>query len=84
MDAILFLRLLDDERVAREIDRYKWIESERLKKDIGRERAAMEWIKAYGMIWLKIHKPNDYSFLIGRGKTGYLDSSQAKPLTAKI
>lgn len=65
MDAFVFLGLLDDERVAKEIERYKWIESERIGKDIGRERAAWEWIKAYGHIWLKIHKASEYQSLKG-------------------
>jgi hypothetical protein len=60
MDALAFLRLLDDERVVAEIERYKWIESERVGKDIGKERAAWEWIRAYGHIWLKIHKSAEY------------------------
>jgi hypothetical protein len=30
-----------------EINRYKWIESERLGYDIGSQRAAFEWIKKY-------------------------------------
>ena len=63
MDIFVFLRLLDDERVAQEIERYKWIESERIGKDIGKERAAMEWIRAFGHIWLKIHKPKEYQLL---------------------
>ena len=65
MDPLAFLRLLDDERVVEEIERYKWIESEKLGKDIGRERAALEWIRAFGHIWLKIHKPQEYMKLIG-------------------
>ena len=64
MDALGFLRLLDDLRVAAEIERYKWIESEKVGRDIGRERAALEWIKAYGCIWLKILKPQEYKVLI--------------------
>jgi hypothetical protein len=60
MDILCFLRLLDDRRVVDEIERYKWIESEKLGKDIGRERAAMEWIRAYGEIWLKLNKPLEY------------------------
>lgn len=67
MDALGFLRLLDDVRVAEEIERYKWIESEKVGRDIGRERAALEWIKAYGCIWLKIHKPKEYKALIESG-----------------
>ena len=66
MDALGFLRLLDDLRVAAEIERYKWIESEKVGRDIGKERAALEWIRAYGCIWLKIHKPQEYKVLIER------------------
>ena len=63
MDAIAFLRLLDDQRVVEEIERYKWIESEKVGRDIGKERAAFEWIRAYGHIWLIIHKPEQYNAL---------------------
>lgn len=63
MDIFAFLRLLDDPRVASEIERYKWIESEKLGRDIGKETAALEWIKAYGHIWLRIHKPAQYKAL---------------------
>jgi len=63
MDTFAFLRLLDDKRVVAEIERYKWIESEKIGKDIGRERAALEWIRAYGHIWLKIHKSEEYKAL---------------------
>ena len=31
-----------------EINKYKWLESERQKCDIGFERAAFEWIHQYG------------------------------------
>ena len=31
-----------------EIQKYKWAESERLKRDIGFNRAALEWIERYG------------------------------------
>ena len=31
-----------------EIQKYKWIESERHSEDIGFERAAFEWIGKYG------------------------------------
>ena len=66
MDILRFLQLLDDKRVVDEIERYKWIESEKIGKDIGRERAAMEWIRAFGHIWLKIHKPREYQELLAK------------------
>ncbi|MDD5596005.1 MAG: hypothetical protein PHY94_07185 [Candidatus Omnitrophica bacterium] len=58
------LKLLDDCRVIQEIERYKWIESERVGWDIGKERATLEWLRAYGKIWLKIHKPEEYRNLL--------------------
>ena len=43
-----------------EIQKYKWIESQRRQHDIGFNRAAEEWIGQYGEhfhdCWLK-HKP---------------------------
>lgn len=72
MRIFLLLKLLDDPRVVREIERYKWIESERVGWDIGRERAAMEWIRAYGCIWLKIHKPREYREMLERGSAEML------------
>ncbi|MBF0569888.1 MAG: hypothetical protein HQL18_03845 [Candidatus Omnitrophica bacterium] len=36
--------LLNDSKVKAEIDRYKWIESEKAGYDIGFERAAKEWL----------------------------------------
>ena len=82
MDPLAFLRLLDDVRVVEEIERYKWIESEKLGKDIGRERAALEWIRAFGHIWLKIHKPQEYMKLIGsilkRTRTADLQAAAAE------
>jgi hypothetical protein len=43
-----------------EIQKYKWIESERQRHDIGFERAALEWISLYSdsfrHYWF-VHKP---------------------------
>jgi len=64
MRIFLLLKLLDDCRVIQEIERYKWIESERVGWDIGKERATLEWLRAYGKIWLKIHKPEEYRDLL--------------------
>ena len=42
-----------------EIQKYKWIESERHRSDIGFERAAFEWISFYGdhfrQFWFRNH-----------------------------
>ncbi|MFH0762860.1 MAG: hypothetical protein V1925_03095 [Candidatus Omnitrophota bacterium] len=66
MRILLLLKLLDDPRVVAEIERYKWIESEKVGRDIGKDRAAMEWIRAYGNIWLNLHKSQEYTELTSR------------------
>ena len=83
MDPLAFLRLLDDERVAQEIERYKWIESEKLGCDIGKERAALEWIRAFGHIWLKLHKPDAYKALLTATAQNAAEDTPPLELTVK-
>ena len=45
--------LINDPAVRQEIDRYKWVESEKLGKDIGFDRAAQEWLARCSEEWLK-------------------------------
>ena len=47
--------LLKDKDVLNEINRYKWIESEKAGLDIGFERAAREWINSYSKKYLTEH-----------------------------
>ncbi len=47
--------LIDDPEVRQEIDRYKWVESEKLGIDIGFDRAVKEWLELYSAEWLKYH-----------------------------
>ena len=56
--------LLEDPLVREEIERYKWIESERLGTDIGEKRATLEWIRAYGCYWLKAHRRDKYQAML--------------------
>ena len=44
MPAITSAELLKDKDVLNEINRYKWLESEKAGADIGFERASREWI----------------------------------------
>jgi len=64
MRILCLLRLLDDPQAVKEIERYKWIESERLGRNIGEKRATIEWIVAYGCNWLKTHKYDKYQFML--------------------
>lgn len=41
----------DNQKQREEIQKYKWIESEKEGHDIGSTKAAMEWIEKYGCIW---------------------------------
>ncbi len=52
MPSITFTELLKDSDILNEINRYKWIESEKAGGDIGFERAAREWINAYSQKYL--------------------------------
>lgn len=41
----------DDPQVLEEIDKHKWIESQKAGKDIGFEAAARDWVAKYGSEW---------------------------------
>ena len=43
--------LLQDERVVREINQHKWLESEKAGYDIGFENAAEDWINRFSNSW---------------------------------
>ena len=47
--------LLKDKDIVKEINRYKWLESEKAGSDIGFERASREWINAHSQQYLTQH-----------------------------
>ena len=47
--------LLRDPRVKEEIDRHKWLESEKVGRDIGFDNAADDWISNYSEEWVDVH-----------------------------
>ena len=47
--------MLKDKDIITEINRYKWLESEKLKTDIGFERASREWIQNCSNEYLTKH-----------------------------
>lgn len=53
MDILTKTELINDPVVRQEIERYKWIESEKLGADIGYERAAKEWVARCSKEWIK-------------------------------
>jgi len=50
-------KLLRNNNVVSEIERYRWIESEKCGYDIGFRYAADHWIVFYALTWLKYHAP---------------------------
>jgi len=47
--------LLKDPRVVKEIERHKWIESEKAKVDIGFDKAAEDWMNRFSETRIKQH-----------------------------
>ncbi|MFA5087406.1 MAG: DUF4032 domain-containing protein [Candidatus Omnitrophota bacterium] len=52
-------KLLENRDVLDEINRYKWIESEKAGRDIGFQRAAEEWIHKCSESWMKRRNPGE-------------------------
>lgn len=48
--------LLKDRAVLKEIERHKWLESEKAGHDIGFEKASRDWINRYSREWIKHHR----------------------------
>lgn len=47
--------LLKDERIQQEINRHRWIESEKAGTDIGFDKAAVDWLTRFSDGWLAHH-----------------------------
>ena len=44
-------QLLKDEKVLKEIEKFKWIESEKAGRDIGFQRAVEDWLQFHFPQW---------------------------------
>ena len=51
---------LEDPLVREEIERYKWIESEKRGVDIGWTEASREWVLRHAIAWCKAHPVRKY------------------------
>ena len=49
--------LLNNKDVVDEINRHRWLESEKAGKDIGFEIAAADWLKRFSTAWMQYHMP---------------------------
>ena len=50
-------RLLRSKKVVEEINRHRWIESEKSGYDIGFERASTDWLEKFSKAWMQYHMP---------------------------
>ena len=49
--------LLNNQDVVDEINRHRWLESEKAGKDIGFDIAATDWLKRFSTAWMQYHMP---------------------------
>jgi hypothetical protein len=54
-------KLLNDKKVVEEINRHRWIESEKAGGDIGFERASSDWLERFSKAWMDYHMPKQKS-----------------------
>ncbi|MBF0122484.1 MAG: hypothetical protein HQL21_03610 [Candidatus Omnitrophica bacterium] len=53
------IELLKNPAVIDEIERHKWLESEKAGQDIGMEKATRDWLVLHSIPWCKAHQPKD-------------------------
>jgi len=51
-------KLLKNKKVIEEINRHRWIESEKAGHDIGFETASSQWLEAFSKAWMQYHMPD--------------------------
>ena len=49
--------LLSNKDAVEEINRHRWLESEKIGQDIGFEAAAEDWLKRFSAAWIQYHLP---------------------------
>jgi len=50
-------KLLQNKKVIEEINRHRWIESEKAGHDIGFETASTQWLDEFSKAWMQYHMP---------------------------
>ena len=50
-------KLLKNKQALEEINRHRWIESEKAGYDIGFESASMDWLEKFSSAWMQYHMP---------------------------
>ncbi len=50
-------KLLANKQAVEEINRHRWIESEKAGYDIGFETASLDWLERFSTAWMDYHMP---------------------------
>ncbi|MCK5081965.1 MAG: hypothetical protein KAR31_03580 [Candidatus Omnitrophica bacterium] len=50
-------KLLKNKKAVEEINRHRWIESEKAGHDIGFETASVDWLEKFSAAWMDYHMP---------------------------
>ncbi len=50
-------KLLNNKKVVEEINRHRWIESEKAGHDVGFEQASLDWLERFSQAWMDYHMP---------------------------
>ncbi len=50
-------KLLKNKQAVDEINRHRWIESEKAGHDVGFETASMDWLEKFSVAWMQYHMP---------------------------
>jgi len=50
-------KLLKNKKVIEEINRHRWIESEKAGHDIGFDNASTQWLEEFSKAWMQYHMP---------------------------
>ena len=54
-------KLLKNKKAVEEINRHRWIESEKAGHDIGFETASLDWLERFSAAWMQYHMPKKKS-----------------------
>ena len=57
MTSVTNNKLLKNKKAVEEINRHRWIESEKAGYDIGFETAAVDWLEKFSTAWMQYHMP---------------------------
>jgi len=62
-------KLLKNKNVIEEINRHRWIESERAGHDIGFDNASIDWLDRFSKAWMQYHMPKRMTSTSSKSKS---------------